>query len=224
MPVRSLLPRRTVVTLTLAALAISVFAGDAGAQEDVASAIVDTPAAGFALLVSDRVDIGSLDPDSESEIADAWIKSFSDGTNSISIVATQFADSDGLQAGLAGAMSQIALEDRRLSPDHEGVVIGPIVQQGVVAEFAVYGEGTISFAIAVLGPDRGSVLEEAIENQITHSIGDRYELSIDENERFLDDDRRGAPFSRGVTIAIGVATFLVVFGAARWVGARRAGQ
>lgn len=160
--------------------AVSLFVGGpAMAQEDVASAITDTPAAGFELVVSQRVDFSDLVDEEPIAVTDSWVKSFTDGTNSISIVATLFPDLASLESGVAGALAQIALEDRTLSTRHADVVTGPVRGDSEPVEFAVYGEGTIAFAIGAVGPDRVTVLEEVLATQLGHSTGERYPLGVD---------------------------------------------
>jgi hypothetical protein len=222
MPYSDTLPMGSMRLVAMITLVWMLLPTAAAAQEDVASAITDTPAEGFVLLVSDRVDLSTIDPEQRSQISDAWIKSFSDGVTSLSIVATQFADQDGLRAGLSGAMSQILMEDRRLHSEHSGVVLGPITQNDLAAEFAVYGEGSISFAIAAVGPGSVAALEEALDNQITNSIGERFDLRVDENERFLDDQEAPSLTSRMIRVgAVTVLIGIVVYFAQRLVRRRK---
>ncbi len=194
----------------LAAISLLV-AAPAVAQEDVASAITDTPAAGFELVVSQRVDFSGLVDEEPIVVTDSWVKSFTEGTNSISIVATLFPDRVSLGSGIAGALAQIALEDRTLSALHDNVVTGPVRGDSEPVEFAVYGEGTIAFAIGAVGPDRLTVLDEALATQLEHSTGERHPLGVD-GPLPIDDDSTSSllyVFVISGVVALLFAIFLV---------------
>ncbi len=171
------------------------------AQAGLADSIVgDSGVPGLDLVVSESVDFaaeGVVAPEGE-ELPIGWVKVFAGDQDTVSIIAVEYRSGDTLRAGLAGAMADIARDDRRPLVTLEGVVVGATRRQSRAVRYALYGEGMTGFTIAASGPNRDQNAERVLLAQLEHSVGDRFPLRADESERYLGrSDATGLAYDLG---------------------------
>ena len=204
--------RRSVLTITAVIVFTAMVPTITNAQTPLADSILNTEVFGLQLVSSEQVDFSEFAPGDVpiDEFPEAWLKIFASASDGITILAIQFEEPAGVRAGLAGAMSNAPLDTRRLHASSTGVVIADAELNGEMVRYAFYGEGNTGYVLTGFGPGRERLTEMVLAAQLEHSVGDRYPLRTDENERYLEEQSRfdlaykigsyGAPVLLGAAI------------------------